>query len=794
MKLLEEDIHISFIKKSYNKIIVSALVNDYSVHLNGSSSTCSCSEENHCVHVNSLKNHLNHYLHSYLDHIIKPYALHSFLKSSLNFPDNKKKLPLKSLTFYSLEKKKFFFQPKVFFTETLMFKFYEKKLEHPNKILTLIESYLLDWKEGVFYFLKEDLLSYLKSMQERSIEELTFNKHPQVILQSWSSQTDKAKKINPGLELQIRGHQLFIQKGFFTDFFYYFKEEDLHKEEDSFFHINDTFYYLPLDHLKDFKKKISPFFSKKNHYLNSEDQALEIIFFCQKNNIPIYFNQHLLQEKKIIANIKDDLSKKIESLSSNFLQDLHEGFFLSERDYFLIQLFKNKKNKHLFSDEFKKFLGFFKEFEEFFPEEKNPSPTLEENLLRDYQKEGVLWLLQLTEKGFGAILGDDMGLGKTRQVLFFLKYSTFKKILIVTPMSLLFHWKEEISTYLPDRSLCFYHGLKREYKDEDILLTSYQIFRKEEENLSDRNFSIIIFDEIQFLKNESSKTTKVAKNFPGIKIGLTGTPFENHLQELVTLVKICLPFLSIQKKEPFLLKKIIQPFLLRRKRDHVLKDLPSKQEQYIYLEFSPKEQSSYDQLNSSLRKVLEEENQSIEILKIFTKLRLACLYQQNMSTKIEFLKEQISSLEDKKVLIFSQFTSFLDILQQHFPNSLRLDGTMDQKKREEMVNKFKSSSQSELFLISLKAGGQGLNLQEASYVFLMDPWWNPAVEDQAIGRSYRLGQQNFVHVFKPIIKGSIEEKVLLMKEDKKILFDHFLEGFHEGEGLESFIKELKNTL
>jgi SNF2 family DNA or RNA helicase len=436
-----------------------------------------------------------------------------------------------------------------------------------------------------------------------------------------------------------------------------------------------------------------------------------------------------------------------------------------------------------------------------------PSYELPENLttiLRPYQKVGFNWLRFLYEHKLGACLADDMGLGKTLQTIAFLKsiYHTINKVLIVCPVTILLNWEKEIQRF-SDMELAIYHGGARAYPaDKKIILTSYGVMKKESEAVfANTHFDILILDEVQHLKNIRSLGAFSARKINAeFRICLTGTPVENDLSEFYNILDLSIPGIwgDLQfvraisnTKTRLIARKTAAPFILRRTKAQVLHDLPPKIENNVYLELSETELSHYQQNLVSIRARINSSNSTAkygEILKGLLQLRQNCLWQNRSnavnvspieSTKIEFLLETLESIleEGHQAIIFSQFTTYLDIIQNYFREKhwkfSRIDGSQSINKRQEQVDLFQSSK-NPIFLISLKAGGVGLNLTAASYVFIMDPWWNPAVESQAIDRAHRIGQKNTLTVYRPIIKNSVEEKVLKLQEEKKQLFADLL--------------------
>ena len=432
--------------------------------------------------------------------------------------------------------------------------------------------------------------------------------------------------------------------------------------------------------------------------------------------------------------------------------------------------------------------------------EEVPEYSLSDNfgkIARDYQKRGHHWLRFLYENKLGACLSDEMGLGKTLQTLMFIDglYDEVKNILIVAPVSIISNWVSEIN-HFTDLPVNVYYGEGRTLKDKDentkISITSYGVLKREfHDALGEMEWDIVVFDEIQKLKNASSLGAHAARNLNSkFRLALTGTPVENHFGEFHNIIDLTLPGIwgerfwrKHQSQEDLsLAKKIVRPFILRRTKKQVLSELPDKVETPVLLNLSEDEQAFYTNNLLAIKDAMTNDKsiQQFNILQFILKLRQLCLWQSHNggaihSTKIDFLVDNLKQIHEEghKALIFSQFTSYLDLIQSRLHDQgwkiSRIDGSLSLKKRDQELEKFQND-ESDFFLISLKAGGFGLNLTKANYIFLMDPWWNPAVENQAIDRAHRIGQTKNVIVYRPIIKDSIEEKVLLLQEKKKQLF------------------------
>nr|WP_269144182.1 DEAD/DEAH box helicase [Clostridium guangxiense] len=426
--------------------------------------------------------------------------------------------------------------------------------------------------------------------------------------------------------------------------------------------------------------------------------------------------------------------------------------------------------------------------------------------LRDYQISGFRWFKNLSKLGLGGILADEMGLGKTVQTIAFILSELGKISLIIVPTSLLYNWKAEINKFAPILKVGIAHGTSFKYETlhkYDVILTTYGTLRNNIENFKHIKFDYCIIDEAQNIKNSSAQiTTSVKKINAKIKFALTGTPIENNLSELWSIFDFIMPD-YLYSKEIFdkklaydfernfeNLKLLIKPFILRRTKKEVIKDLPDKIEEKILVEMTPMQKLIYNSYIKTVRdKLKNATNKNTEIFSYLIKLRQICLDPSLVLTDytggsgkfkivIELLEEQIAS--NNKVLLFSQFTSVLKKISELFKEKgieyLYLDGSIPPKERINLTQKFNTSSKPIVFLISLKAGGTGLNLTAASSVIHFDPWWNPAVENQATDRAHRIGQKNVVHVIKLVARETIEEKIVLLQESKKELIESVING------------------
>ncbi|MBO5131140.1 MAG: DEAD/DEAH box helicase family protein, partial [Romboutsia sp.] len=421
--------------------------------------------------------------------------------------------------------------------------------------------------------------------------------------------------------------------------------------------------------------------------------------------------------------------------------------------------------------------------------------------LRNYQVIGVNYLLSLSEMNFGGILADEMGLGKTIQVIAFLLYKKNKRSLVVTPTSLIYNWKEEFEKFAPSLNVGVIHGSKSvrnkilDNKEEyDVLLTTYGTIKNDIEFYKDEIFDYYIIDEAQNIKNPKAQNTKIIKEINAkVKFALTGTPIENSLIELWSIFDFIMPgylfdekkfkkkFVNKSEKEVEELKSLINPFILRRLKRDVITELPEKIEKKYYVPMTSGQKLAYKNYMKEVKlKLKTAEDDNITIFSYLTRLRQICqdpiLVNKDytgdsgkLNVALEIIKEVIE--ENNKMLVFSQFTSVLKKIEEELNireiRNKYLDGSTSAKERIKLVSEFNESKEPEIFLISLKAGGTGLNLTSAKFVMHMDPWWNPAIEDQATDRAHRIGQKNIVEVIKLIAKDTIEEKIIQLQEDKR---------------------------
>ena len=453
-----------------------------------------------------------------------------------------------------------------------------------------------------------------------------------------------------------------------------------------------------------------------------------------------------------------------------------------------------------------------------------PTPMFKGEL-RPYQKEGLGWLDYLEEFQFGGVLADDMGLGKTVQVLAQLARwrETGKRkgpSLIVVPKSLVFNWVQEASRFAPELRVLDYTGPNRQgtlpkFRKFDLIVTTYGTLRSDIVELAKIDFDYVILDEAQAIKNSDSQAAKAARILKGKhRLAMSGTPIENHLGELWSLFEFINPGMlgsaalfkrtatAASGADPIAreaLAKSLRPFILRRTKKQVVKDLPEKTEQILHCDLEPDQRAYYNQLREHYRHALLKNEASaisggkfttnkIEVLEALLRLRQAACHpglidpnkRVESSAKLDVLLPHLEEViqEGHKVLVFSQFTSFLSIVKDRLDEAKipyeYLDGRT--RDREARVENFQTNPKIPVFLISLKAGGLGLNLTSAEYVYLLDPWWNPAVEAQAIDRSHRIGQVNHVFAYRLIARDTVEQKIVDLQAHKRDLAEAILGG------------------
>jgi len=451
-----------------------------------------------------------------------------------------------------------------------------------------------------------------------------------------------------------------------------------------------------------------------------------------------------------------------------------------------------------------------------------PVPAEVQAQLRDYQKAGFEWMCLLDEMRWGGCLADDMGLGKTLQTITFLQHLCTKypgeTHLVVCPTSLIYNWEHELQKFAPGLKYAIYHGANRtfdeaQWRQQQLIITSYGTVRGDMDTFSKYVFGYVVLDESQVIKNPASQTTRALQVLQcRNRLILSGTPIQNNTMDLYAQMNFANPGLLGNQhffKTEFALpidkfsdgskaadlRKLIYPFLLRRTKEQIAKDLPDKTEIIMWCEMGDEQRQVYNQVKALFKEKLmsriQEEGvaaSAIYILEGLTRLRQICNAPQlvpeqaggiTSSVKLdELMREIVENTGTHKVLVFSQFTGMLQLISQAMETQgipfLYLDGSTKAENRQQLVAQFQQDESQRVFLISLKAGGVGLTLTAADYVYLVDPWWNPAAEQQAIDRTHRIGQQNKVFAYKMICKDTVEEKILALQQRKKMIADDLI--------------------
>ena len=512
-------------------------------------------------------------------------------------------------------------------------------------------------------------------------------------------------------------------------------------------------------------------------------------YYISSSNQVYYFDE----ETKRIRQDLDDLG----------IDEMESDAFHARKSlaYTLSHLFKDQ-DQVTFTEEFKHLAHDLTH-----PEDFPMTPLNIKADLRDYQKKGIQWLQMLHHYGFGGILADDMGLGKTLQAIAFLSSQMHEKsrVLILAPSGLIYNWADEFQKFAPNLDVAVVHGLKP-YREtilaekHQVYVTSYATFRQDSEIYQNLSFDFLFLDEAQVMKNAQTKIAKILRKFvvPSV-FALSGTPIENNLGELWSIFQIVLPGLLPAKKDFMKLPaervaQFIKPFVMRRKKEDVLTELPDLIEVVYKNELEDQQKAIYlaqlQQMQERLGQVTDAEFQRnrVEILTGLMRLRQICdtpaLFMEDYkgdSGKLDSLRDLLGQIAEgnHRVLIFSQFRGMLDRIEKELPQlgltSFKITGSTPSQERQEMTKAF-NQGERDVFLISLKAGGVGLNLTGADTVILVDLWWNPAVESQAIGRAHRMGQDQAVEVYRLVTRGTIEEKIQELQEEKKNLVSEVLDG------------------
>ena len=559
--------------------------------------------------------------------------------------------------------------------------------------------------------------------------------------------------------------------------------------------------------IKAVKPKLSGRFSYNLDYFEGE---VEVEIEGEKFSIQQLLNNYKKDEYIILSDGTNALINReyIEKLQRVFKEEDGNKIKVSFFDMPIVQDMIDEK---AFENDFLGNKDFFEGINEL-PKEEVEYPKLNATL-RDYQKYGYKWLKYLTDNNLGACLADDMGLGKTLQAIALLSNlheEKKKKSMVIMPKSLIYNWENEIKKFAPKLKVGVYYGINRDFsslKKVDVILTTYGTIRNDIENLLEQKFDLLVLDESQNIKNINSQTTKAVLLLNAKKrIALSGTPIENNLLELYSLFRFLNPemfgsvqrftnsyILPIQKYSDTStieeLKKKIYPFLLRRVKKEVLEDLPDKIEKLVYVDMNDEHRRFYEERRRYYYSLLQKNTSSqgnfdkFFVLQAINELRHIVSSpeletKKIISSKKEVLIENvIEAIENNhKVLVFvnylSSIESICDSLKENKIKYLKMTGQT--KDRQNLVDKFQSDSRYKVFVMTLKTGGVGLNLVSADTIFIYDPWWNTTVENQAIDRAYRLGQDKTVFAYKMIMRNTIEEKILKLQEIKNKLLDDLI--------------------
>lgn len=627
---------------------------------------------------------------------------------------------------------------------------------------------------------------------------------------------EKERKIVIALEKLkfIRKDDKFLFIGNEHDLYYFLKEGAHLLNEFGVIEFLNDFDKLKLYNSKDIKGSLS---LKNNGILFKYDfpfldsVEFENLFKSYKNNESFYKTRNNTFIDLTDKNIKDFLNM---SIILNINNDSTGQIYISKDKS--MYLFNKLKGLDIDIDGKDILNKLYDEFESIKRDNIESPKGLNANL-RPYQLFGVKWLKNIAKLGFGGILADDMGLGKTIQIITFLllEKEYKRKSLIVVPTSLIYNWIDELKNFAPSLKVKVAYGdikgrekVLSSHEDYDVLLTTYGTLKIDYEFYKKQYFDYFIIDEAQAIKNPNAQITQCVKKINSkVRFALTGTPIENTLIDLWSIFDFLMPgYLNVKeefdkkfKEEQSLreLKNLISPFILRREKENVLDDLPDKLEKRIMINMGSEQKFYYNSFVKTIKEAIK--NNKGNLFSHLTKLRLLCLdpslvinHYNGGSSKIDILIQivQDNIKTHKKVLIFSQFTKALDLIKIHLQNlDIKynyIDGKISSKERLKRVKEFNEGENTKVFLISLKAGGTGLNLTSANLVIHFDPWWNPSVENQATDRAYRIGQEKDVGVLKLICKESIEEKIINLQDNKNSIIDSILD--------ESIMKKNLNNL
>ena len=611
--------------------------------------------------------------------------------------------------------------------------------------------------------------------------------------------------------------------------------------------LKNNWFFLFIDAAKEMNVPVSGFDTLKNYRFNTSRPSTKIFISSNTDWFDAKVEIEFGGQKVTIADVKKALANKQQfvPLEDGTLGILPEDWIRKYSLLFKVGEGKQdnmKLSKFQFSviedlynqrDEEELFVQLEEKYDKLrynYEIKKIPTPEHLSSILRPYQESGFQWLNYLTEVKWGGILADDMGLGKTVQALSFMHHlkATNKKLkaLVVCPTTLMFNWQNEIKKFTPELSFYVHHGGARlsddlKQKKADVIITTYGTLRSDVKEFIELELDYVVLDESQAIKNPASKVTKAAcllkaKN----RLCLSGTPLQNNTFDIFAQMNFLNPGMlgsqeffksefavpidrfgeKVQKDH---LRKLLYPFILRRTKEQVAKDLPEKQEMVLFCEMGDEQRKIYDAYRNDFRDkimgVVQDvgiQKSQLTILQGLMKLRQICdspaIVKEidgekypNVSVKLEELGREISeNISNHKALVFSQFLGMLALIKQRLKdldiNYEYFDGSSSAAERERAITRFQNDEDCRVFLISLKAGGVGLNLTAADYVYIVDPWWNPAVEQQAIDRTHRIGQTKNIFAYRMICTDTVEDKILKLQEKKRKLASDLItddEGF-----------------
>jgi superfamily II DNA or RNA helicase len=598
--------------------------------------------------------------------------------------------------------------------------------------------------------------------------------------------------------------------------------------------LKNNWFFLFIDAMREMDIPVYGFEALKNFRFNTAKPSTKIYISSHTDWFDAKVEIHFGEQKITVADVKKALANKQQfvqlgdgslgilpeewikkySLLFRVGEGKSEKMKLSRYHFSVIEeLYENRNEEELFFQLEER----YDKLKEFKNIEKVDAPEHLKPILRPYQESGFQWLNYLNEVKWGGILADDMGLGKTIQALSFLhhiRHETGKlKALVVCPTTLMYNWENEIKKFTPSLTYYIHHGGTRvkhtiQTLDAEVIITTYGTLRSDIKAFVEAEFDYIILDESQAIKNPSSKVTKAASLLKAkSRLCLSGTPLQNNTFDIFAQMNFLNPgmlgsmeffkqefaipidkFGEQEQKEH--LRKLLYPFILRRTKEQVAKDLPEKQEMILFCEMGDEQRKIYDAFRNDFRDkilgVVEAQgiNRSqLTILQGLMKLRQICDSPAimkddekfpNVSIKLdELVREITENISDHKALVFSQFLGMLGLIRQRLDEMgikyEYFDGSTSAPDREKAIQSFQNDTSCRVFLISLKAGGVGLNLTAADYVYIVDPWWNPAVEQQAIDRTHRIGQTKNIFAYRMICKDTVEDKILSLQEKKRAL-------------------------